>query len=157
MKKKMNAEKENYDRSSDSNTTSFVVSPDRLSLYHLQKKHERLQQQQFEQKNQITNPLLTNPKLFKTENPELVSVTTPENDHSRSSSSNSMSYADCGSITSSTLTQSSSSSNFSNSVSWNAIMQSKHLPSVLKRPSISSFLKLHHYQFFLHYVDLYWI
>ena len=91
MKKKMNAEKENYDRSSNSNTTSFVVSPDRLSLYHLQKKHERLQQQQFEQNNQITNPLLTNPKLFKVDNPELVSVTTPENDLSRSSSSNSMS------------------------------------------------------------------
>ena len=94
-----------------SDKTSFLLAQDRLSLYHLQKKHESLQQQQQKKEQKGT-------KLFDGESTSLMSFAQPnqaelisnslEVDYSRCSSSTSSTfYSDNCSITSSTLTPSS--------------------------------------------------
>ena len=122
-------EEKHCNLTSDSKT--FLVAPDRLSLYHLQKKHERLQQQQWEKKNQLTDSGIATRTLNQINNKELVSNTS-ENDISRSSSSTSNPYSDNGSITSSTLTPSSLASSSPNIVPWTSTTQQQnHSPLVL--------------------------
>ena len=100
---------------SSSDKTSFLLGQDRLSLYHLQKKHESLQQQQQQQQKreqktrlqetEVTSSLMSLPQMNQG---EVISYSS-EVDYSRCSSSTSSTFhSDSCSITSSTLTPSSS-------------------------------------------------
>ena len=94
-----------------SDKTSFLLGQDRLSLYHLQKKHESQQQQQKrEQKTRLSETEVTSLKSFSQMSQAEVISNSSEVDYSRCSSSTSSTfYSDNCSISSSTLTPSASS------------------------------------------------
>ena len=93
-----------------SDKTSLLLTQDRLSLYHLQKKHENLQQQQQrEKKNNLVDFEGISLSFSQANHTDVVSNNL-EVDYTRSSSSTSTIYSDNCSITSSTLTPSSVSS-----------------------------------------------
>ena len=96
-------EEENCNISSDETMTS-ILTPDRFSLYHLQKKHESLQQKQ--QQKERKNKLLDIDFSSKDNNIlSDVASNVSDIDFNRSSSSTSSTFcSDNGSISSSTLT-----------------------------------------------------
>ena len=108
-------EEENCNISSDETMTS-ILTPDRFSLYHLQKKHESLQQKQ--QQKERKNKLLDIDFSSKDNNIlSDVASNVSDIDFNRSSSSTSSTFcSDNGSITSSTLTGSSVSSPYGRNI-----------------------------------------
>ena len=139
-----------------SDKTSFLLGQDRLSLYHLQKKHESLQQQQNREKKKRLHETEATASLMSFTQPNLAEVisNSSEVDYSRCSSSTSSTfYSDNCSITSSTLTPSSSLSlsltNRNNDNSLNdSLLSKKYQPDVNnnERPKQSHQLRKEHYQ-----------